>query len=322
MGLNKEIRILGRSLQLVARTKGQLKGLSVGEVLSLNFYDGVYQEVPLLFVEPKKGNPTPRECEITAQRLSVWSGLPVVFLLTPGPTYERQRLMDKGVYFIMSDKYACLPMLVAVERTSNRKVKQVLTPVAQYLLLYHLQIGSLEGLSAREIAVLVPYSYESVTLGMTCLGDVALAQKERRDARNKVLHFKAKGADLWTAAQPYLVTPVEQSLYCDELQTERSFPTCGINALAHYSWLNPEQMRSVMIPAKEYRALRARALVNPNGYDGAVRVEVWKYPVVCRKEDAPEYVDKLSLALALREDTDPRVEGEVERMIHEIVWKD
>ena len=35
-----------------------------------------------------------------------------------------------------------------------------------------------------------------------------------------------------------------------------------------------------------------------------------------------EWVDRLSLAISLREDEDPRVEGEVERLINEIEWKD
>ena len=35
-----------------------------------------------------------------------------------------------------------------------------------------------------------------------------------------------------------------------------------------------------------------------------------------------EWVDKLSLAISLREDEDPRVEGEVERLINEIEWND
>jgi len=33
-------------------------------------------------------------------------------------------------------------------------------------------------------------------------------------------------------------------------------------------------------------------------------------------------VDRLSLAISLREDTDPRVENEVERLINDIEWKD
>ena len=72
-------------------------------------------------MKPKGDNPTPRECDITGRRLSGITGLPSVFILHPGPTYERQRLMDKGVYFIMSERYAYLPMVVALEKNGKQE---------------------------------------------------------------------------------------------------------------------------------------------------------------------------------------------------------
>ena len=98
----------------------------------------------------------------------------------------------------MSEEYAHLPGIIALEKTSNRKIAEVLTPVAQYILLYHLQVGSIEGMSPRDIAPLLPYSYESVTLGVTCLEDVGLCQKIQNGQRSKVVHFELKGKELWT----------------------------------------------------------------------------------------------------------------------------
>ena len=108
------------------------------EQLGRAVYEGIYQDTSMIFLEPRKGNPTPKECEITSDRIMALFGVPVVFILKPGPAYERQRLTDKGVYFVMSDKYAHLPMLIALEKTSDRKIASALTPVAQYILLYHL----------------------------------------------------------------------------------------------------------------------------------------------------------------------------------------
>ena len=39
-------------------------------------------------------------------------------------------------------------------------------------------------------------------------------------------------------------------------------------------------------------------------------------------EENKEWVDRLSLALSLGNDDDPRIEKEVERMINDIQWKD
>lgn len=323
MNFKRYIWILGRKIELELRANDNLKGVSIGEKLSYSFYDGIYQGMPLLFLEPKNGNPTPRECDITGRRLSEALGLPVVFILAPGPTYERQRLMDKGVYFIMSERYAHLPMIVAMEKTSNRKKAEVLTPVGQYLLLYHLQVCSLEGMSARMIAPLLPYSYESVTLGITCLEDVSLCRKVQNGQRSKVIHFELKGEDLWDKAQNVLQSPVEYRMYCDAIRLGADYPVCGINALAHYTMLNPDKERMIMMTGKEYRAIKsADAIDNPNPYDGNIMVEVWKHPVVSIKGNNDGWVDRLSLILSLREDDDPRVEKEVERIINELKWTD
>ncbi len=309
------------------RGRDALKGVSIGDKLSYNFYDGNYQSVPMLFLQPKSGNPTPRACAVTANRLEEIFGLPVVFILQPGPNYERQRLLDKGVYFVMSEKFAHLPMLMAMDRSGFKKKATRLTPVAQYLLLYHMQVASIAHRSANELSEVMPYSYSSITLGMTCLDDLELARKSQQEDNSKVLGFTLRGKELWVAAEPYLINPLERRIYCDQLLAEEDFPICGINALAHYSSLNPDKEQMLVVTPTKFRQLQKNGLLeNMNEYDGDVILEVWKYPVIDIKGGGTQgraaFVDPLSLALSLKDDNDPRVEGEVERMIENIEWKD
>ena len=299
-----------------------MKGISIGNSLSYKFFDGDFHGLSLLFAEPKGNIPSPRILSITANELTEKFGLPVVFILDECPAYERQRLIDKEVYFVVSDKYAHLPMLVANERLRKTKLAKGLTPVAQFLLLFHLQVESLEGRAARDMEKKVPYSYASINLGITCLADLGICQKLADGSKRKVLHFHEKGRQLWDNVQSLLFDPVEQRLYCDEFLSEEHFPVCGINALAHYTMLNPDSEKMIMMSAKQLRELTSSgALIRPNEYDGDVLIEAWKYPPVV-KEETPNWVDKLSLALSLREDSDPRVEGEIERLIDEMGWKD
>lgn len=319
----EEINILHRKIWLDICNKERLKGISVGEKLSYTFYEGKYQDTTMMFLEPRKGNPTPKECEITSGRIMALLGVPVVFILKPGPTYERQRLTDKGVYFVMSDKYAHLPMLIALEKTSDRKTASMLTPVAQYILLYHLQEKSLEGLSAKEIAKQIPYSYESTTLGITCMEDLGLCEKVLAGQRTKQIHFTKKGLELWRNAEAFFISPLEQRIYCDALHSKKEFPVCGVNALAHYTWLNPDPEKMFMLTNKEYRTLKNSGILeNPNAYDGSIIIEVWKYPAIVSASENVQWVDRLSLAITLAKENDPRIEKEVERMINDIEWKD
>ena len=319
----KEIAILGRPIQLQERSKAQMEGATIGDLLTYKFYDGEFHGMPLLFAEPKGKVATPRCLSVTANNLTSLLQLPIVFLLPACPAYERQRLIDKDVYFVVSEKYVHLPMLLANERVRKTKQAKTLTPVAQYLLLYHLQIGSIEGMAARDIEDKIPYSYASITLGLTCLEDLGLCKKVAEASKRKVIHFDMKGMNLWEQAQPFLVNPVEERIYCDGLLSDDSFPECGINALAHYTRLNPDPERPIMMSVKQLRNFKSsEALVRPNEFDGNIIIEAWKYPPVTATGVKAEWVDKLSLAISLREDEDPRVEGEVERLINETEWKD
>lgn len=319
----KEIAILGRPIQLQERSKAQMEGATIGDLLTYKFYDGEFHGMPLLFAEPKGKVATPRCLSVTANNLTSLLQLPIVFLLPACPAYERQRLIDKDVYFVVSEKYVHLPMLLANERVRKTKQAKTLTPVAQYLLLYHLQIGSIEGMAARDIEDKIPYSYASITLGLTCLEDLGLCKKVAEGSKRKVIHFDMKGMNLWEQAQPFLVNPVEERIYCDGLLSDDSFPECGINALAHYTRLNPDPERTIMMSVKQLRNFKSsEALVRPNEFDGNIIIEAWKYPPVTATGVKAEWVDKLSLAISLREDEDPRVEGEVERLINETEWKD
>lgn len=319
----KEISILGRTIELQQLTKKELKGITIGDSLAYLFYDGDYRGIRLIFLKSRNGNPSPKVCAITANRISDTMGCPVVFILESSPSYERQRLIDKDVFFVMGDKFANLPMLVANERIRKSRPARKFTPTAQYILLYHLQVESLEGLSARDISNKVPYSYESVTLGLSCLNDLNLCQKVSKGTKSKIIHFSAKGKDLWNKTTDYLIDPVEKRVYCDSLKTELKFVKCNINALSHYTWLNPEDSHMLMMSKKELKGLIAEnALHNMNEFDGNIMIEVWKYPVVSPIGRDNEWVDKLSLAISLREDDDSRVEGEIERLINEMDWKD
>ena len=138
-----------------------------------------------------------------------------------------------------------------------------------------------------------------------------------------MVHFELKGEELWNKAQDVLLSPVENHIYCDDIRLETEYPVCGINALAHYSMLNRDREDMIMMTSKEYRAVKsADVMENPNIYDGNHKIEIWKYPVVSKIGNKSQWVDRLSLVLSLREDDDPRVENEVERIIGEQKWMD
>lgn len=162
------------------------------------------------------------------------------------------------------------------------------------------------------------YSYASITLGITCLEDLGLCQKVADGSKRKVIHFDKTGKDLWEQAQSVLINPVEERIFFDDLLSDEHYPSCGINALAHYTWLNPDPERIIMMTVKQLRDLRSSGtMVRPNEFDGNIIIEAWKYPSVTKIGTRTEWVDRLSLAVSLRDNYDARVQGELTRLIEQ-----
>ena len=304
--MKMRVDIDGNILDLNPVEKTMLKGLWAEAKWTFDYYecsfDGKYFIVPSL----KQGKEvTPLQMEHYSHRLESFFSKPIVFLLPDAPRYQRVRYAERGLFYIMPDKgYARLPFLYVGKKMSDRTRAKRMTPAAQYLLLFHLQVESLDGKTLSEISSSVPQSYLTVSRAVTVLEEVGLGLSERLGTI-KVFHFKFVGKELWEKAQPYLISPVSTVRYYDAF--DGSGVVGGINALAHYSHLNPEEMQTIVLD---------RNLVpEDNGLeDGRYRIEVWKYPPI----GGGPWVDKLSLALSLQDNKDERVQKEIELMINAI----
>jgi len=136
-------------------------------------------------------------------------------------------------------------------------------------------------------------------------------------SKRKVIHFGKTGKDLWEQAQSVLINPVEERIFCDDLLSDEHYPACGINALAHYNtWLNPDPERIIMMTVKQLRDFRSSGtLVRPNEFDGNIIIEAWKYPLVTKIGSKTEWVDRLSLAVSLRDNYDARVQADAVNLV-------
>lgn len=304
--MKMRVDIDGNILDLTPVEKTRLKGLWAEAKWTFAFFECSFDGRSFIAPSLKQGKEvTPLQLEHYSYRLESFFSKPIVFLLPDAPRYQRVRYAERGLFYIMPDKgYARLPFLYAGKKMSDRTRAKKLTPAAQYLLLFHLQEESLEGKTLSEINSLVPQSYVTVSRAITALEEIGLGFSDKFGT-TKVFHFKFIGKELWEKAQPYLVSPVLTVRYCDAF--DGSGVISGINALAHYSHLNPEEMQT-LVPDRNL-------VPEDNGLeDGKYRIEVWKYPPI----GSGPWVDKLSLALSLQENKDERVQKEIELMINAI----
>ena len=316
--MEKEINVIlaDEKLSLRKLERSELKGIYTDAVLSFNFYATDYKGSEFILLSPKKKDRyTPVQYANISRRISDTIGKPVAFLFDDLVYYERNRMLNRGVYFIVSDKYAYLPFLIINARTAEVSEKSSLTPVAQYILFYHLQSMSLEGKTYKDIERFVPYKYITITRAIKVLEQFSLCELRRVADGPITIHFTADERELWDKAQPYLINPIKEVWYCDDIHTDNEFCVCSYNALAHYTSLNPDHTYMFAFEREPFKEMKnGNLLYGLNKMDGHVKIEVWEYPPIGLKK----VVDKLSLYMTLKNDSDARVENELEIMINEL----
>ena len=296
-----------------------IKGISLELRTSFVFYKMEVVGQSIILLKPKYAleRYTPRACAKIAEMVSKGNGSTCAFWFDALDFNQRTRLMEKDVFFVVSGKYAYLPGLV-MDSHNERKTATELSSPAQYVLLYHLQAKSLEGRSAKELAEVIPYKYVTLTLALQVLKDLGLCTLIADGNQERRLHFELKGKSLWEKAMPLLKSPLKKSFYCDSVKNEATYPQGGINALAHYSMLVPEATKT-LIAVERTDTVKEDNYERINSWDGAFRIEIWKYPPINIEQG---FADRLSLALTLMNNEDPRVHKEVERIIEETWLKD
>ncbi|MCE5179302.1 MAG: hypothetical protein LLF81_09175 [Porphyromonadaceae bacterium] len=318
--MNNIVSVLGIKKELTPIKRDKLRGLNADMLLRFSFYTIDFNNQILCVIQAKneKESITPGNYKKITRQVETVMNMPVVVLLDSLTYYERERLINQEVYFIISDKYAFLPSLIVnVQAKKRDKNPTRLTPAAQYVLLYYLLDDKNENeFTIKKLEEIVPYNYVTLARAVTSLENCQLCDTEIQDDTGiKFIHFINSKRELWTKAQKQLFSPVKKVLYSDS-KPEGNFSISGINALSHYSHLNPEQYETLAIWDKHFNQADGQY----NEIEGLYKVEIWKYPTSIPYQEQGGIVDKLSLYLSMKDDPDSRIEKELEIMIEEMKW--
>ena len=174
---------------------------------------------------------------------------------------------------------------------------------------------SLKKQTYKDIEKFVPYKYITITRAIKVLEQFSLCELRRVADGPITLHFTVDERELWNKAQPYLINPIKEVWYCDDIRADNELCVCSYNALAHYTSLNPDHTQMFAFEKEPFKEMKnCNLLYGLNKMDGHIKIEVWEYPPIGHKK----VVDKLSLYMTLKNDSDARVENELEIMINEL----
>ena len=245
--------------------------------------------------------------------------IPVVFILENIAAYNRKRLVQKKVGFIVPGKQMFIPNLfIDFKEYKSTQIKETenLSPAAQCLLFYFLLGNKITGLNFNEVAKKLNYGNMTIKRASNALAQLGLCEIE--GGKGKSLVFEKSKEQIWNDAQEYLISPISKEVYTDDNCNYDFFYKAGINALSHYTAIAATNKNLYAISyetAKKIFDKKKIKLVNsPNA---GTTLQVWKYdPGILV---SGKVVDPLSLFLILKDSGNERVQGELQKLI-ERLW--
>ena len=313
------IKIADIEVALIPINQAELRGLNMMSIMRFAYYRGTFGGETMCFLLPKDNTElTAAHCRRYADRIGEALGMPVVFILQTAQYISRKRLIEQGVYFVVSNKYAFLPMLLlnSLEKEKKRKKSSVLSPAAQYILLYYLQSQMKPVCTIKDFQDVVPFSYQSIGRALVDLEGFGLCRSRMIPNVEKRVSFMDDKRVLWETGLKYMRSPVKRVVYTDGELPSVKMAISGINALSHYSHLNPERRQTLAVYEKDYNeSIKDIQLFED---EGNTRIEVWIYPPEMFPSSG--YADRLSLYLSMQDIHDARVEKELEIMIENMLW--
>ncbi|MEX0643123.1 MAG: winged helix-turn-helix domain-containing protein [Pirellulales bacterium] len=276
----------------------------------------------LLMVENKEKEEPPATIRKHIDQVRTkWNG-PVIYVHERVTAYNRRRLIEQKVPFIIPGNQMYLPMLAIHLREHFRKPKTgrpKFRPSTQAILIHTLLHG-IDELSPTELAPRLGYSAMTISRALDELEAADLAESAQF-GRERHLHFTEPRPWVWKKAQPFLRNPVQGRHWIRMVQRhELPGPLAGLSALAHYSMLAEPHYVVVAVSREDWKSLRQRDAATEAGADepDALNVEVWSYPPALLADT--RLVDRLSLYLSLKDTKDERIEVALDEMMENVTW--
>ncbi|MBN2745125.1 MAG: hypothetical protein JXR34_00225 [Bacteroidales bacterium] len=304
--------------------KADKKLLDILPLYIINIYDiwmtKVFDREVLLLSMAKNEHLTPMQYQKHKEQIEKKTNKVVIFVLANMKSYNRNRLIQKKVNFIIEDKQIFIPqLLIDLKEYMPNKITNNggLQPAAQVILLYHILYQNLSNKTYKDLETLLGYSYLTLSRAIDNLSKLGLC--ETVGSKTKTVLFKINKRDLWEKALNFFKNPVKKTLYINEPLPEELTRITNINALSFYTDLNGENKNHIAISHAEFIALEQKGLIKQtSSYDGDYHIELWRYNPC--KLSRNNVVDPLSLYIIFKDSDDERIEMALKQIMEQIQW--
>ena len=279
----------------------------------------------LLAIARAEHKPSLSEVRTWLDKVRVLADRPAVYVTDALASYERRRLIEQKIPFIVPGNQLYLPDVGLDLREYFRQrapsAATALSPSAQALLITALlhQPWQIEW-QPSTVAGALGYTPMTLSRAVKELTAAGLATTFTV-GRSHWLRMEQTPEQVWQRARPSLRTPVRRSVWVAGPGPARSTPSrlAGLSALARHSMLTEPQWPVYAVSAAEWKAaaeVGVRELPEPVA--GAQEWQVWSYRPALLPHATT--VDPLSLTLSLQDSADDRVQLALDELKEQLPW--
>ena len=210
--------LTGYKTRQLTHAKGEDKRLPIAIATSYSYYDLEFMETQVTIAIPTGlDGITPMQLAKHQAKMIEAFQHPVIFALESVASYQIARLTQAKVDFIVPGKIIFIPSMLIILREMKNTVKEMpekMPPVAQMLVLYHLETRTIDGLTASEIAELTGLAYPTINVALRWLvanGIIALT-----GGKQKHVQITMSKKEVWNKSLPLMTSPIERILFTDK----------------------------------------------------------------------------------------------------------
>jgi hypothetical protein len=254
---------------------------------------------------------------------------PILYATGALKSYERKRLIESGVQFVVPGNQLFAPQLGMDLREffrSRQVDRHIMSPASQALLIAAIIRGWDKGFTFRGADLVGGEAYSKMTISrvMKEFQSFGLIEQASNDNPPR-WRFVETPQVVWEKALPVLQSPVKRVAYAGwSPQLQRA---AGLSALSKASMLGEPSIPVIAFSKEEWDLeVEGADRTEVGRFDDPVfEVEIWSYSPdhIPGKTCVPvssESVDPLSLYLSLKDDGDDRVQISLDEMMEKIEW--
>ena len=263
-----------------------------------------------------------REQMDTLQKIA---GIPVAYVTRTLASYERKRLIQQKVPFIVPGNQLYLPWigidLREYFRQRSKAPDAAFNPSTQALLITALLRTPWDPIwHPFPAAIKLGYTAMTVSRALRELTEAGIGEI-RRERRTQSLYLGDQPGGIWDRAKPLLRSPVKRTEWATPAPVLKpsQAPAAGMSALAQQTMVADPKWPVRAVSTRQWlSATRAGLARLPEPIAGAYQWQIWTYDP--KLGAARKIVDPLSLALSLQGENDERIQSGLEELREQHPW--